>query len=108
MVATINVRVVVLQLHELVTKLRAMVVVNQREASGHVLDPRFPRPPREHIADQLAHRLAPRGKLLFFAVFCRTASTIPLRRIRRIARCLTRISLQQGKSHHNCGQPLNL
>ena len=39
-----QVRVVVLQLDQLVTKLRAMVVVDQREASGHFMDPQIPMP----------------------------------------------------------------
>ena len=39
-----EVRVVVLQFHELVTKLRAMMVVDQREAPGHFMRTPTPTP----------------------------------------------------------------
>lgn len=63
-----QVRVVVLQVHQLVTKLRPMVIVDQGECAGHLVRARFPSLMRQLVANELANRLAPRGKLLLLAI----------------------------------------
>jgi hypothetical protein len=46
----------------------AMVVVDQRERSRHLLVPGFPCPPHKHISDQLPHGFASRSELLLLAI----------------------------------------
>ena len=59
--------VVVLQFGQAITELGPMVVVDQRERTGHVLRFGFPCPAGQRVADQLAHGLAARGEMFFVA-----------------------------------------
>jgi hypothetical protein len=63
-----QVRVIVLQLNQLIPKLRAMVVIDQRERPGYLLVSRFPCPSRERISDQLPDGFATSCKLLLLAI----------------------------------------
>lgn len=59
-----HVGIVVLEFHQLIAKLWAVVIVDERKRARHVLLFGLPCPPRQCVADQLSNGLAPRGKLL--------------------------------------------
>jgi hypothetical protein len=60
--------VVVLEFEQLVTELRAVMVVDQCQRAGDFVGIRLPRSPSERIADKLPDRLTPRRELFLFAV----------------------------------------
>lgn len=55
-------RVIVLELHQLIPKLRAMVIVNERQGPGDIFRIFDPGPPGKRVMNQLPNSLAPRGK----------------------------------------------
>ncbi len=81
-----EVMMIVLEFHELVAKLTAMVIIDQRQSARHVLCIFDPCPSRQRVVDELADCFTSGGKTLF--------TTISLKPFQKI------LFQRNGKAHN--------
>ena len=75
-------RVIMLQIYQMIAKLWPVVIVDQGERPCYILRTGFPRSSRKKLSDQLPHRFAPRGKLLLLAIPIELRQQVPFERYR--------------------------